>query len=165
VCAWGSPGWVSGCYGDGGNPLAHWDGTRWIASGISSLLFGNCQSPNVYTRLSDYSYWIQAWMRFKTLQPSQLDMRCYRMSSITGCEIDGPYELVSPLQFTWSASGGGMNVVYPSYGTFPYSTSNGVIFFGQQSSGTMLPCPSGTSITMSASFYGNSIGSVTRSCP
>jgi hypothetical protein len=96
-----------------------------------------------------------------------LDMSCYPMGSISGCSIAGYWAGVSaPLTFLYSASNSNLQIVYPSPGTFPYSTNNGVIYFGlRTSAGTLTQCPSGTPVSMTVWNAGSLLGTVTRSCP
>jgi hypothetical protein len=100
---------------------------------------------------------------------SSLDMRCYPLGNITGCEITGDWAHVYPWTLTFlysTTSYSDLQIVYPSSGTFPYSTNNGVIYFGlRTSSGTPTQCPSGTPISMTVWNSGSLLGSVTRSCP
>jgi secreted trypsin-like serine protease len=153
----------SSCHGDSGSPLYQRIDNRWVILGVTS--FGvNCQGQTAYARIGDYFNWINSWIVFRA-NPGTLDMRCYPMGSISGCSMQGPLTQMSPLQFAWSTSSYGMQVVYPSYGSFPYNTNNSVIYFGRPNGGSMLPCVSGTQMTMSASFYGHSLGTVTRTCP
>jgi hypothetical protein len=95
-----------------------------------------------------------------------LDMTCYPVGSITGCSIAGYWASVSGLSFQYTSSSYSLQIVYPTSGTFPYSTNNSVIYFGlPNGSGGLGACPSGTQMGMSVWNGGSFLGTVYRSCP
>jgi hypothetical protein len=99
-----------------------------------------------------------------TPNPNTPTASCYPMGSITGCSAQNLPNL-SPLEFTWTSSSGSLQIVYPSSGSFPYTTSNGVIYFGQHNGTALGPCPSGTQISYTVRYNGQSIGSASANCP
>ncbi len=119
ICA-GSPT-GSTCNGDSGGPLMRWTNGRWAAIGLTSFGPTTCAGQTAYTTLASYITWINSWKIYQA-NPGSLDMRCYPIGSVTGCSLDGPLGSMYPLAVTFTA-GGGTRVVYPSAGSFPYTSS------------------------------------------
>ncbi|XP_075687738.1 serine protease 33-like [Rhinoderma darwinii] len=73
ICAGYPEGKKDGCQGDSGAPLACQSGESWFLVGIVSWGIGCAepQKPGVYTKVSDFSSWIQE----KTNLPTVLEMK------------------------------------------------------------------------------------------
>ncbi len=87
---------------------------------------------------------------------SDISVNCYSVGTdVTLCSYSGDY--VSGMQFYWNSTWY-FPIVYPTSGSFPYTTNNGSIIFQHQGYSS---CPTGTTISVSTSLGGYA----SYSCP
>lgn len=155
----GQSDFTNTCYGDSGSPVMRLN-TNEIEGLVSGGTAGCTANYAFYTDFSNSWYWLQAWVDYHE-KPHTVSVSCYTAgSSATSCNNYGTY--LRGMSYYWTSSRYGMPVVYPSYGSFPYTTTNSRIIFTHYGSNT---CPSGTRISLSTSFYGYPIGSDSYTCP
>lgn len=88
-------------------------------------------------------------LALETCSSSAVSLDCYSVGSdVTLCSYSGDY--VSGMTFYWN-SNSYYPIIYPSAGSFPYTTNNGSIIFQHQGQSS---CPSGTQISVSTSLSG-----------
>lgn len=80
---------------------------------------------------------------------SDVSLNCYTAGTdVTLCSYSGDY--VSGMTFYWN-SNSSYPIIYPSSGSFPYTTNNGSIIFQHQGQSS---CPPGVQISVSTSLSG-----------
>lgn len=146
------------CHGDSGSPVMRL-GTNEIEGVVSGGPPTCGEGYAFYSSFSSSGYWVQSWVDYYE-QPHTAGVTCYSTGSgATMCSYQGFY--FRDMTFRWSNSRYGMQIVYPSSGSFPYTTNNGSIVFLHPGSNT---CPSGTRISLTTTFHGLSLGSGSFTC-
>lgn len=149
---------INTCHGDSGSPVMAL-GTN-VVVGVVSGGRADCGGDTMlYTNFSNTSWWVQSWVDYYA-GSHPASMSCNPVGTgATMCSYQGDY--IRDMDFYWTSTRSGQ-VVYPSYGSFPYKTKNSVIIFTSPGSSA---CPSGTRIGLTTTFWGLSMGTATYTCP
>ncbi|WP_045859146.1 S1 family peptidase [Teredinibacter purpureus] len=154
----GQSDFTNTCYGDSGSPVMRLN-TNEIEGLVSGGSAGCTADYAFYTDFGNSWYWLQAWVDFHEDQHTA-SISCYTAgNAATSCSNSGSY--LRGMSYYWTSSRYGMPVVYPSYGSFPYTTDNSRIIFTHSGYSS---CPSGTRISLTTSFYGYPVGSDSFTC-